>query len=102
MKTLLLNKGVQLITEEAKLGQESQRTRFGLHDQQLSSLNFISQIKGAGSSARIEHHPPKNPENIDPQINWSDYREFLLAKFSRSDTLSALTFFSSKTFPVNQ
>ncbi len=38
------------------IGQESMETQaqFGLKD-----LSSISEIKGAGSSARIEHHPPK-------------------------------------------
>lgn len=42
---------------------------------------------GAGSSVRIEHHPPKNPGNSDLNINLTEYREFLLSKFSRSYAL---------------
>jgi hypothetical protein len=59
LKTLLLNKGISLSTDKAKLGQVGQRVRFESHDQQLGSLSFISKNKWAGSSARIEHHPPK-------------------------------------------
>jgi len=46
-----------------------------------------SKIKWAGSSARIEHHPPKPSKNNDLNINWPEYRSFLLSKFSRSYAL---------------
>ena len=45
--------------------------------------SFNSENKWAGSSARIEHHPPKPSKNNDLSINWEEYREYLL-KFSRS------------------
>jgi intergrase/recombinase len=53
----------------------------------LGQAGLISKINGAGSSARIEHHPPKPSNNIDPKINWEEYREYLLSKFSRSYAL---------------
>ena len=60
LKTLLSNKGIQLSTDEAKPGQVGQEVRFQTHDPQLRSSSSISQNKHwAGSSARIEHHPPK-------------------------------------------
>jgi hypothetical protein len=40
LKTLLLNKGIQLSTEEAKPGQEGQRVTLKTHDPQLSSSSF--------------------------------------------------------------
>ena len=41
-------------------GQSGQGVRFKLHDTQLKSLNSsFSKNKWAGSSVRIEHHPPK-------------------------------------------
>jgi hypothetical protein len=59
LKTLLLNKGIQFSTDRAKLGQAGQWVNFESHDQQLKSLDSICQNIGAGSSVRIEHHPPK-------------------------------------------
>ncbi len=85
LKTLLLNKGIQLSTDKAKLGQVGQGVGFESHDQQLKSLSFISQIKGAGSSARIEHHPPKTRNDIDPEVSGIDliaYKNHLLSKFT--------------------
>jgi hypothetical protein len=42
-------------------GQSGQGVRFKLHDTQLRSLNssFTKNKAWAGSSVRIEHHPPK-------------------------------------------
>jgi hypothetical protein len=65
--------GQDSMGNQAKLGQ--------------ANSGFTSKIKGAGSSARIEHHPPKPSNNIDPNINWLEYRSFLLSKFSRSYAL---------------
>jgi hypothetical protein len=59
LKTLLLNKGISLSTDEAELGQVGQGVGLKTHDPQLSSSSFNSENKWAGSSARIEHHPPK-------------------------------------------
>jgi hypothetical protein len=65
--------GQDLMGNQAKLGQ--------------ADSSLVSKSKGAGSSVRIEHHPPKPSNNIDPNINWLEYRSFLLAKFSRSYAL---------------
>jgi hypothetical protein len=65
--------GQGFMGNQAKLGQ--------------ADSGFTSKSKGAGSSARIEHHPPKPSNNIDPNINWLEYRSFLLSKFSRSYAL---------------
>jgi hypothetical protein len=59
LKTLLLNKGISLSTDEANSGQISQRSSVRIRDPELEGLSLISKIKGAGSSVRIEHHPPK-------------------------------------------
>jgi hypothetical protein len=59
LKTLLLNKGISLSTDEAKLGQVGQGVRLKTHDPQLSKISLFPKSKWAGSSARIEHHPPK-------------------------------------------
>jgi hypothetical protein len=40
-------------------GQLGQEVELKTHDPQLRSSSFICQNKWAGSSARIEHHPPK-------------------------------------------
>ena len=45
----------------------------------------ICQNMGAGSSARIEHHPPKTSKNIDPEVSGLDliaYKNHLLSKFT--------------------
>jgi hypothetical protein len=68
-------------------GQLGQGVGLKTHDPQLKSSSFICQNIGAGSSARIEHHPPKPSKNIDPAIDWGEYREYLLSKFSRSYAL---------------
>jgi hypothetical protein len=52
-----------------------------------ANSSLISLNKWASSSARIEHHPPKASKNIDLNINLTEYREFLLSKFSRSYAL---------------
>jgi len=71
------------------LGQCGQGSRFKLHNPQLRSLNssFSNNKAWAGSSARIEHHPPKASKNIDPQVDLVEYRKHLLSKFSRSYAL---------------
>ena len=55
LKTLLSNQGIQLNTDKAYNGQIGQNT----DDQKLRETSLISLNRGAGSSARIEHHPPK-------------------------------------------
>jgi hypothetical protein len=59
LKTLLLNKGISLTVDEAKSGQLGQKSKAQIHDLELQDSSSISQFKGAGSSVRIEHHPPK-------------------------------------------
>jgi hypothetical protein len=87
LKTLLLNKGISLSTDKATSGQLGQRSNAQIHDLELKDSSLISKIKGAGSSVRIEHHPPKSSENVDPSINLAEYKVFLLSKFSRSYAL---------------
>ena len=55
LKTLLSNQGIQLNTDKAYNGQIGQNT----DNQKLRETSLISLNSGAGSSARIEHHPPK-------------------------------------------
>ena len=69
----ILDQGQSFKPQHHKLGQ--------------ANLSSNSKSKWAGSSARIEHHPPKPSNNIDPQISWEEYREYLLSKFSRSYAL---------------
>jgi hypothetical protein len=59
LKTLLLNKGISLSTDKANSSQIGQSATAETHDLELKDSSLISKIKGAGSSARIEHHPPK-------------------------------------------
>ena len=59
LETLLLNKGFSLSTDKADNGQTGQKSTVRTHDLELKELSLISQSKWAGSSARIEHHPPK-------------------------------------------
>jgi intergrase/recombinase len=87
LKTLLQNKGFQSATEAKTSRSQGQALGLKTHDPHLRSSGFICQNKWAGSSARIEHHPPKASKNIDPQIDWEEYKQFLLSKFSRSYAL---------------
>ena len=59
LKTLLSNNNTSLTTNKEANGQVGQEVNAGIHDHKLLDLSFNSLIKGAGSSARIEHHPPK-------------------------------------------
>jgi intergrase/recombinase len=86
LKTLLSDKGISLNTDKA-IGQIGQTHTAKLRDLKLGDLSLISLNKWAGSSARIEHHPPKSSKNVDPTIDLMEYREFLLSKFSRSYAL---------------
>ena len=56
LKTLLSNQGIQLNTDKTRIGQSGQQNKI---DQKLKQINLKSVNSGAGSSARIEHHPPK-------------------------------------------
>jgi hypothetical protein len=90
LKTLLSQQGISLQTVKADSGQIGQIHIAKLHDLKLEGSSFNSLNKWAGSSARIEHHPPKSLKNIDLSdfnINLIEYRAFLLSKFSRSYAL---------------
>jgi hypothetical protein len=66
LKTLLQNKETQFSPEAKASRSQGQAVGFKTHDLHLRSSSFICQNIGAGSSARIEHHPPKTSKNIDP------------------------------------
>jgi len=87
LKTLLFNKNISLTTDEAKSGQIGQCSTLKLHDHKLRDSSLVYRNKWAGSSARIEHHPPKGQNNIDLNIDLMEYRDYLLSKFSRSYAL---------------
>ncbi len=59
LKTLLSNKGIQLNKNKANSGQTGHHGHQNNIDQKHKALSLISKSRGAGSSARIEHHPPK-------------------------------------------
>jgi hypothetical protein len=59
LETLLLNKGIQLSTDKAASGQIGQISNTKIHDLKLKDSSSNCQNKWAGSSVRIEHHPPK-------------------------------------------
>ena len=59
LKTLLLNKGIQLSTDKADSGQVGQTSNRNIHDHELKALSLNLKNMWAGSSVRIEHHPPK-------------------------------------------
>ena len=56
LKTLLSNHNIQLNNNKTHSGQSGQQNNI---DQKLNEINLKSVKSGAGSSARIEHHPPK-------------------------------------------
>ncbi len=56
LKTLLSNQGIQLNKNKATIGQTGHQNNI---DQKLKALSLKQVNSGAGSSARIEHHPPK-------------------------------------------
>ena len=85
LKTLLQNKETQFSTEAKASRSQGQAVGFKTHDLHLRSSSFICQNIGAGSSARIEHHPPKTSKNIDPEVSGLDliaYKNHLLSKFT--------------------
>ena len=59
LKTLLSNKNIQLNTDKAKTGQTGQNITDQHIDHKQRESSFNSKNMWAGSSARIEHHPPK-------------------------------------------
>ena len=56
LKTLLSNHNIQLNSNKPHNGQSGQQNNI---DQKLKETNLYCRNSGAGSSARIEHHPPK-------------------------------------------
>ena len=56
LKTLLSNHNLQLNTNTGQTGHQGHQNNI---DQKLKAQSLESVNKGAGSSARIEHHPPK-------------------------------------------
>ena len=59
LKTLLSNQGIQLNKNKADKGQTGHLGHQNNIDQKLEELSLKTRNSGAGSSARIEHHPPK-------------------------------------------
>ncbi len=59
LKTLLSNQGIQLNTKKTIIGQLGQTGQQGNIDLKLKQISLDCRNSGAGSSARIEHHPPK-------------------------------------------
>jgi intergrase/recombinase len=85
LKTLLLNKGISLSTDNANSGQTGQWSTAEIRDLELKGSSLNSKSKWAGSSARIEHHPPKTSKYVDPEVSGLDlmaYKSHLLSKFT--------------------
>ncbi len=59
LKTLLSNKNISIHTNKTNKGQKGQNNNYHYIDQQLRISSLKSKNMWAGSSARIEHHPPK-------------------------------------------
>ena len=59
LKTLLSNKNISLTTNNAKNCQTGQNSTLRINDHKLGESRLIFRTEGAGSSVRIEHHPPK-------------------------------------------
>jgi hypothetical protein len=59
LKTLLSNKNISLTTNKIPTGQIGQNSTLRIHDHKLEDSSLVSRNTGAGSSVRIEHHPPK-------------------------------------------
>jgi hypothetical protein len=59
LKTLLSNKNISLTNDKTASGQTGQHSTPRIHDHKLGESRLIFRTEGAGSSARIEHHPPK-------------------------------------------
>jgi hypothetical protein len=87
LKTLLSKKNISLTTDNAKSGQIGQRSNAIIHDHKLRDSSLIYRNKWAGSSARIEHHPPRVQNIVDLDIDLTEYRDYLLSNFSRSYAL---------------
>jgi hypothetical protein len=59
LKTLLSNKNISLTNDKTASGQTGQHSTPRIHDHKLRDSRLIFRTEGAGSSVRIEHHPPK-------------------------------------------
>jgi hypothetical protein len=59
LKTLLSNKNISLTTDSPKNGQKGQNLAVEIHDLEIHDSRLVFRTEGAGSSVRIEHHPPK-------------------------------------------
>jgi intergrase/recombinase len=99
LKTLLSNKGIQLNTDKAYSGQIGQKLKPHIHDHKLKDSSLITRKSGAGSSARIEHHPPnlqKILDRSDLDIDWITFKAWLTSKYSKSYT--KLIYYYSKKY----
>ncbi|MCW3996986.1 MAG: integrase [Candidatus Bathyarchaeota archaeon] len=96
LKTLLSNKNIQLNKNKANSGQTGQANNI---DQKLRETSLVSRIGGAGSSARIEHHPPNLQRILDQtnsDIDWTTFKAWLTSKYSKSYT--KLIYYYSKKY----
>jgi hypothetical protein len=59
LETLLKSLGFQFPAQTKNLGHNGQNYKAVQHTSGHKDSSLISKIKGAGSSVRIEHHPPK-------------------------------------------
>jgi hypothetical protein len=59
LETLLKSLGFQFPAQTKNVGHSGQNYKAVQHTSGLKDSSLISKIKGAGSSVRIEHHPPK-------------------------------------------
>ena len=87
LETLLKSFNLQFPTVKAPSGHKIADQTGKTIDHGQTDSSSISKNMWAGSSARIEHHPPKTSRDIDPSLDPAEYREFLLSKFSRSYAL---------------
>ena len=65
LKTLLSKQNIQLNTDNTNTGQNRSSGHQNNIDHKLNDLSLKHGIEGAGSSARIEHHPPKLQKVLD-------------------------------------
>jgi intergrase/recombinase len=85
LETLLKSLNFQFPTVKAPAGHKvADQTEKTIDHGQIDSSS-ISKNMWAGSSARIEHHPPKTSKDIDPKVLGIDliaYKNHLLSKFT--------------------
>jgi intergrase/recombinase len=96
LKTLLSQQGISLNTDKANSGQTGQANNI---DQKLNETSLKPRTRGAGSSARIEHHPPnlqKILDRSDTNIDWTTFKTWLTSKYSKSYT--KLIYYYSKKY----